>query len=278
MVYKDLRCRIWEIVEVAKDNDRQSRSFDIFILLLITANVFAVIFGTIPFADKNYRTFLSYFEFFSVLIFSLEYIIRLWTCIENERFQSPILGRIKYIFTFMPIVDMLAILPFFLTFGGLDLRFIRGLRLFRIFRLAKVGRYYGSLNLIRNVIVTRKEELILSVFMMLMLLLISSSIMYFAENTVQPDAFSSIPASAWWAVAALTTVGYGDVYPITAIGKLMGSLIAMIGVGMFALPTGILASGFVEEIENSRESKKDDSVTYTCSNCGKEVNIRSESE
>ena len=165
----------------------------------------------------------------------------------------------------MSIIDLLAILPFYLPFFGIDLRSFRVLRLLRIFRIAKVGRYYSSLNLIKHVFQNKREELILTSVLMVLLLIVSSSLLYYCENAVQPDAFSSIPATMWWAVATLTTVGYGDMYPVTFMGKLCASVIAVLGIGMFALPTGILGAEFVETIQKHKKQKK------ICPHCGKEL-------
>jgi len=272
-----MKKRVYEILDIAQDGDTVSRLFDVFILSLIVVNVIMVILGTVPSIKESYSQQLYIFEVFSVVVFTLEYFSRIWSCTENPEFKGFFWGRVKYTFSFMALIDLIAILPFYLALGGLDLRLVRALRLFRIFRIAKVGRYYGSLQMIRNVFVTRTEELILSVFMMLLLLLISSSVMYFVENEVQPEAFSSIPAAMWWAVAALTTVGYGDVYPVTNLGRFMGAIIAITGIGMFALPAGIIASGFVEEIGNKRDTKNnapDHSLAKTeslCEQCGQSI-------
>lgn len=259
--------RLFEIVEPAKDNDTLSKVFDFSILSLVFLNILAVILGTVPSIQTEYPNLLYRFEVFSVIIFSVEYIIRVWACIHSKRFSRPFTGRIKYIFTPMAICDLLSILPFYLTFASIDLRFIRIFRLFRIFRVAKVGRYYKSLDIIRKAVVNKKEELLLSTFMMLTLLVVSSSVMYVVEHDVQPKVFTSIPAAMWWAVAALTTVGYGDVYPITPIGKLFGAIIAILGIGMFALPAGIIASSFVEEIERKKKENK----TQVCPHCGEKI-------
>lgn len=151
-------------------------------------------------------------------------------------------------------------------FTSFDMRFIRGIRLFRLIRLLKIGRYSSSLRTLINVLKRKKEELIISVFSIFILLIIVSSLMYFIEHKAQPEAFSSIPASMWWGIITLTTVGYGDVYPVTIVGKLYGSFIAFLGIGLFALPAGILASGFAEEIH---QSKVDNSET--CPHCGKSL-------
>lgn len=142
------------------------------------------------------------------------------------------------------------------------MRFARALRLMRLFRLAKLTRYLRSIRLFGEVARDKREELVVSVFVLFLLLLLSSSLMYFVENEAQPDKFSSIPATMWWAIATLTTVGYGDLYPITGLGRLFGSLVAVMGIGLFALPTAILGTGFVEAI--GKEKKP----ALKCPECG----------
>ncbi|MCP3965150.1 MAG: ion transporter [Lentisphaerae bacterium] len=189
-------------------------------------------------------------------VFTFEYCLRVWTCVENKKYSSPITGRIKFIFSPMAVVDILAILPFFISLGRINLVTLRALRLFRILRVFKMGRYYSSLSIMRNVFQNKKEELILTTVILVFILFMSSSLIYYAENQAQPEAFSSIPKSMWWATITLTTVGYGDTYPVTFLGKIIAALIAITGIGMFALPTGIIGAGFVEEIKKRKSDKK----------------------
>lgn len=169
----------------------------------------------------------------------------------------------------MQLIDLMAILPFFLPFVGIDLRTLRIFRLSRVIRIAKLGRYYSSLSLIKRVIANKKEELILTSVLMIFLLITSSSIIFHFESTLQPDVFSSIPATMWWATATLTTVGYGDMIPQTPIGQFLASIFSILGIGMFALPTGILGAGFIEEIG---KRKTNYSEPVVCPHCGQEVN------
>lgn len=259
--------RIFEILEVASAGDLPSRMFDVFIMSLISLNVIAVILESVKNLSSQYMLFFRMFEIFSIAIFTIEYFLRLWTCTIDRRFNHPAIGRLRFAVTPLAIVDLMAILPFYLPMIiPLDLRFVRAVRLFRLFRLFKMGRYSESLKTLGNVLKAKKEELLIAVFVVLILLVIASSLMYFVENEVQQQAFSSIPAAMWWGVATLTTVGYGDVYPVTPAGKLLGAIIAILGIGMFALPTGILASGFVEEIQKRRGKRK------ICPHCGKDIN------
>jgi voltage-gated potassium channel len=157
--------------------------------------------------------------------------------------------------SFMGLVDLVAILPFYLPFISGHFTFFRVIRLVRIFRLFKLVRYSAALASLEIVLKKRKEELFSTLFVLFLLLLCVSSLMYYAENSAQPEAFSSIPKAMWWGVATLTTVGYGDVYPITAIGRIMGAFVAVLGIGLFALPAGIIGASYLDEIE-SRKKKK----------------------
>jgi len=261
----NIRKRTWEIVEAAQAGDKTSRTFEIAILVLIFLNVIAVIVGSVESIQEHWGVLLYKFEIFSVAVFTLEYIARLWSCTADARFKGRIRGRIHQAFQAMSLIDLLAILPFYLPFLGVDLRSLRVLRLLRILRIAKAGRYYSSLKLIKHVCQEKKEELVLTSALMGTLLVASSSVLYYCENTVQPEAFSSIPATMWWAVATLTTVGYGDMYPVTVLGKFFAGIIAIIGIGMFALPTGILGAGFVEAIQSEKRAQ-------ACPHCGKKIN------
>ncbi|MFO1490684.1 MAG: ion transporter [Kiritimatiellia bacterium] len=256
------RKRIWEVVELAAPHDRAGRRFGALMLLLIFLNVLAVVFGSVQSVYARWGGALDRFEVFSVAVFSLEYLLRLWACREDPRFAAPLTGRVRFILTPMAIVDAMAILPFFLPFLGFDLRSIRALRLLRLLRVAKIGHYYKTLGLIRSVVRAKREELILTSALMLILLVVSASILFACENAAQPEVFSSIPATMWWSVATLTTVGYGDMYPVTVAGKICAGIIAILGIGMFALPAGILGSGFVEAVQKSKPKH------HTCPHCG----------
>jgi voltage-gated potassium channel len=164
----------------------------------------------------------------------------------------------------MAVVDLAAVLPFYLPFLGLDLMFLRSLRLVRIARLGKLNRYSQAMQLLGKVVWNRRAELASSVLVLLVLLVVVSSLMYYAERDAQPDRFGDIPSAMWWGVATLTTIGYGDTYPVTALGKALATVAAVLGIGMFALPTGILGSAFVEELQARRRPAR-------CPHCGKEL-------
>lgn len=254
--------RIHSILKVSRQPGDVSWFFDVFIITLIVGNVIAMLLESIEPLRQKYTVEFQYFEVFSVTVFTLEYILRIWTATINTNFAAPIKGRLKYALTPLALVDLLAILPFFLPFVGVDLRLLRVLRIFRVFRVFKIARYVTALALINRVVNQKKEELVISLIFTLFLLLITSTLMYYIENEAQPENFSSIPETMWWGIATLTTVGYGDIYPITPLGQFLGGVIAVIGIGLFALPTGILASGFSEELSNRKENAN------CCPTCG----------
>ncbi len=255
-----VRQRVWEIMEVARPGDRASSAFDFTILSLIILNVIAVIVGTIPSVYARWGLFLDGFEVVSVAIFTVEYVARIWSCTVDGRFSGILTGRVRFVLKPMSLVDVLAILPFYLPFLGIDLRAIRVLRMLRILRLAKAGRYVNSFGVIKDVLRENQEELVLSTIMMLLLLVVASTILYYCENHAQPEAFASIPHTMWWAIATLTTVGYGDVAPVTALGRFFASVIAVIGIGMFALPAGILGAGFVDAIGRKKKLQEEEAA------------------
>ena len=260
-----LKVRLWQILEATQPGDRASHVCGVLILSLIVVNVVCSIISTVPSISAAYGKTLNAFELFSIIVFTIEYLLRLAVCTVDQKYTGSLYGRFRFICSPMALIDLCAFLPFYLPFFNADLRTFRILRLFRIFRIAKMARYSSSMRLIKEVFVLRKEELVLSLGLTLSLLVISSSILFYIENPVQPNAFSSIPASMWWSVATLTTVGYGDIYPITALGRFFAGVTAFLGVGLFALPTGIIGSGFIEIIQKRKKPSQ------TCPHCGKTI-------
>lgn len=266
-----MRRRIHQIVEPHDDGDAASAAFDIFILGLIFLNVVALVFQTEEAFYNWSPLFFDLFETVSVVVFSAEYMLRIWSCVENPEYAKPISGRLRFAMTPMAVIDLLAIAPFYLSFLGVDLRFVRAFRLFRLFRIAKIGRYLPAMRLMGRAVRKRTEELVVSVVLIFILLIVASSLVYYAENEAQPEAFASIPRAMWWGVATLTTVGYGDVYPITLMGRMMGAVIAVLGIGLFALPTGIISSGFLDEIQEERRRKQ--LTGDVCHTCGQALEV-----
>lgn len=264
MVIQKIKNRLWEIVSVARTDDTTSKVFDSFILTLIFLNIVAVIIGTIASIERQFSYLLYLFEVFSVIIFTIEYAARIWSCTTATRYAQSFKGRLRFMITPLAIIDFVAILPFYLPFIYFDLRIIRALRLLRIARILKLERYSSAMRTIKKVFKTKRAELLIMSGVFLILLMIAASCMYYAEHYAQPKAFADMLSAMWWAVTTLTTVGYGDTIPITGPGKIIASMISIIGIGFVALLTGILTLGFVEEMKNKKKSSM-------CPHCGKEL-------
>lgn len=249
-----LRKTAFRVLETANDGDFASRIVDIFLISLILLSVLAVIFESIPSFEVRYSAALTLFEAITVAVFSVEYLLRVWSSVEASirSQQRPIASRIRHIVSFHAIVDLLAILPYYLlafgVFGGADMRILRAVRLLRVLKLT---RYFAALNMLFATIRENSKALGAAFLILVTIMLLAASGMYYFERTTQPVDFGSIPAAMWWAFATLTTVGYGDVTPITVGGKIFGALISVVGIGMVALPTSILASGYTRQLEQS---------------------------
>ncbi|HVF30484.1 MAG TPA: ion transporter [Pyrinomonadaceae bacterium] len=261
-----IKHRIHDILVETDDDETIDKVVAAVLMVLILVNVAAVVLETVDDLYARYSAIFHAIEAVSVAVFSLEYVLRIWIAPLDKRYAGRF-GRLRYLVTPMALIDLMAILPAILPMlFAMDLRIIRLLRVFRLFRLLKMHRYVDSLNTLDDVIRSKKEELLVTTVMITTLLLFSASLMYVVENEAQPDKFTDIPSSLWWGVATLTTVGYGDVFPITPLGKLFGGAIAFLGIGIFALPTGILASGFAEEIQKRRKKTR-----TVCPHCEREI-------
>jgi len=230
---------LWSILE--DNTTKKGRYFDYFIQALIFLSLVSFSLNTLPNLSEEFRQFLDGFEVFSIIIFSIEYLLRVYVS------KKPF----KYIFSFYGLIDIIAILPFYLN-KFLDLRFLRAFRVFRVFRALKLMRYNKALNRFNLAFKIVKEEIILFFMVTLVLIFITSAGIYFFENEAQPEVFKSVFHSAWWSIVTLTTVGYGDVYPITIGGKIFTFFVLMIGVGLVTIPAGLVATALskAREIEN----------------------------
>ncbi len=261
----NLKRAIFDILEVTHHDDLPGRLFDGFMIGLISLSVVAFAFETVDSVSIPNKSHFNNFETFSTVVFTFEYCLRLWTCTLARGFRHPILGRLKFILVPLSLIDLLAILPLYLFFFFPSLVFVREIHLLRLARLLKIGRYSESIRTLGKVVAAKRNDLLSAMFTVFTLLMISASLVYFVEHASQPKLFPNIPASMWWSVVTLTSVGYGDVYPITPFGKLLGGVIAVLGLGLVALPTGILASGFAEEVQRKQSQPK-------CPHCGKALN------
>ncbi|WP_338792592.1 ion transporter [Bernardetia sp. MNP-M8] len=260
MNYSTFRIRIYTIIERGEKHDKKSVYFDYFIIILVLLSVISTIWEShsTKIGGKDYKVFFDFFEFFSIAIFTIEYLLRLWTAPLKYPHLSTWKAYLKYIFSFIALIDLLAILPFYLPFLGVeDLRLLRMMRLLRLLRVFKLNRYSRALNLVSDVLKEKGEELVTTVFFALILLLVSSTLMYYVEHETNPEGFPNIIATLWWAVVTLTTVGYGDVVPVTMLGKILNGATALIGIGVVALPTSILSAGFLEKVEERKKAEKE---------------------
>ncbi|MET1080570.1 MAG: ion transporter [Pseudomonas sp.] len=187
-------------------------------------------------------------------LFLAEYLIRLWVCVENPKYQGPLLGRLRYALTPAALIDLLAIVPSLLIPTVNETLLLRIFRVLRILRLARLGRFTHALGLVSAALRERRFELLLTLMAAAFLLVLTSTLLYLVEGGVQPEAFGSIPRAMWWSIATLTTVGYGDVYPITALGRTLAALTAITGIGLIAMPTGILAAAFSSAMQHRRDA------------------------
>jgi len=252
-LYRRTRLRTAELLFTTSKDDALSRFIDIGLIVLITLNILAVVLESVKGIRLGSSEFFYAFEVFSVAVFSIEYLARVWSVIDNPwkpDHAHPISGRIKYMFTWMALIDLLAIAPFYLSFFAADdLRVLRALRLLRIFKLT---RYSSAMTLLLQVFREESRTIGAAMFVSMLLVFVASTLAFVVEHEAQPEKFSSIPAAMYWAVITMTTVGFGDIVPVTLWGKVLGAFIGIVGLAMVALPAGILASGFDNALHRRR--------------------------
>ena len=245
-----LRCRkrTAAIIEMGSAQDWVSRGYDILSGLMLLANLSASILYTFNSMALQYGSLLVAIEAITVAFFAVDYALRLWTAPEFFPKLSSFRSVWKYVFSLTGIVDLLSFLPYYLPiFFPAGAAVFRIFRVVRIFRLFQINAYYSAMNVITEVLRSRRQQLASSVFIILVLMLASSLCMYSLEHEAQPEVFSNAFSGIWWAVSTLLTVGYGDIYPITTAGKIVSIFITFLGVGMVAIPTGIISAGFVDQ-------------------------------
>jgi voltage-gated potassium channel len=253
-------------------------------MLLIVLSIIAVVVESEETIRISHQSIFLWFEIIAVAIFTVEYIARVYTATLKYPELSTGRALLKYMLSPMAIVDLLAIAPFYIELIAsqmglleiMDLRFIRVLRLMRLLRIFKLNRYNSSMKIIGEVMKEEKEKLFITVFMTGILLVLASALIWTVEHEGQPDAFPNIYSSMWWAVATLTTVGYGDVYPTTAMGKILAGVIALLGIGLVALPTGILAGSFVQALNEQKDQDLQEQAAEIAANVAEEVILEHE--
>ncbi len=271
MIQKKTKKRIFEIIQIGAETDFISRAFDFTVVIAILLNLGIAIAETFRQMDP-YRSLFDVIELITVILFTIEYALRIWTA--EYLYPRRTKGRSvwKFMISFTGIVDLLAFLPYYLPFffpeGVVAFRMFR---IVRILRLFQINKYYDALNVIGRVLQRKKSQLLSSVFIILVLMTASSLCMYSLEHEAQPEVFQNAFSGFWWAVSTLLTVGYGDIYPVTILGRIFGIGITFLGVGMVAIPTGILSAGFVEEMsEIQKRENRSMEMTY-CPHCGKKL-------
>jgi len=253
-----LRKRVYTILEPSAWRGKGLSPVNKVICLLILVSVVASIVETEPEVLKGREDLFSILEYSLTGIFAIEYCLRIWIAIEKPEYTGSIMGRIRYALSFFAIIDLLTILAVVLTVFGTAPLLLRLFRLGRILRLARLGRFSSALNTLQRVLSTRAPDLLISVGLAVTIHIIASTLLYFVEGRIQPETFGSIPRAMWWGVVTLTTVGYGDAYPITVLGKILGSVTAVVGIGVIALPTGILAAAFSDAMDEERKKSSGD--------------------
>lgn len=243
---------IYDLVEAEGEHDW----VDHCLLGLVIANVAVVILQTVPGFYERFSHPLQYFKYFSIGIFSLEYFLRIWACNHNPQYSHPLWGRLRYALKPIVIIDLISILPFFVPYYNLD---------FRHLQMFKMARYSEAMQRVVKIVKSQASHLVSGLILIGMLMIASASLLFFLEHDAQPKLFSSIPAAMWWAIVTITTVGYGDIFPITFFGKIVAACTAIFGIGLFALPAGIMGAAFLDDI---KEQKEKINPPKFCHNCG----------
>jgi voltage-gated potassium channel len=279
---KKIRAYLYATLEVHSMEDEQGGYFEAFMMGLIFANAVAMIMGTVPSVQLHYKWFLIPFEYISIAIFSLEYILLLWVCTENPEYRDPVYGRIRYAMTPIALINLVSVLPAFIpVLSPYDLRALRLFRLFRFFRILKLTKYSDSLKTLFRALESKKEQLFMTFLIIVLLVVMASVFIFYAENGDNPNpAFNDLPSTIWWGLVKLSPNSNESGYPVTAAGKMIASGLALLEIGIFAIPAGIMASAFQEQLnENRKEPDENIAVCDTeisrnngltvCPHCGK---------
>lgn len=269
-----LKERVYRVLEPGDYQNKASEYFNIFITLVIIVSIAVMVLSSVHPLWVKYSLLFRVVFFFTTLVFSIEYPLRLWSCTADSRYASPLNGRLKWALTPFALIDLIVVFPFYLDiFMGINITALVVLRVFRVFKLI---RYSDSINMIIRVVKMQKDMLITAYLVLFIALISASTLMFQIENSGQPETFSSIPATMWWGVVTLTTVGYGDMVPLTTPGKILGGCITLLGIGIFAMPAGILASGFTQQLQKRVSTMRHGHLehhgeVFLCPHCKSEI-------
>jgi len=268
-----MRRRLHAILFDAKPDDRLARVVGYALFILIAVNAFANILETEDSVLRRAPHLFHGFEVVSVVIFSVEYAIRIWVCVEEPRYAGRF-GRLRFAVSPMALIDLAAIAPFFithLTSYHLDLRYLRVLRILRVFKLLRSARTRRAFAILARVVNGKRTEIGVTLVLVMMVMFLSSGLMYLLEHDDPSSPFTSIPRAMWWSIVTITTIGYGDMVPVTAAGKVLSGVVGFVGICLLALPVGILSSGFIEEIgrRNAEKARDAEDAGAPCPTCGR---------
>ena len=269
-----LKKKVFIVLETNRYKNFGSKLIRFFLVALILVNVLAVIIETVESIHIQYYKAFDLLELGSATIFAIEYCLRVWVCTIRKKFRVK-WGRLKYMLSPIALVDFFSIFPFFFIYiARLDFRSLMMIRFFRLLRLFKLRRYSHAVKTLSEVLHEKKEALTITFSTVFIMLVFASSLMYIVEHEAQPKVFSSIPATMWWGASTLTTVAYGDMIPMTPLGKLLGASIAILGLAMFALPAGLISSGFNEHIREQKQRRKEMLKDHVnCPHCHKDISL-----
>jgi voltage-gated potassium channel len=258
MALNSLRLKAYRQLEPSAWPHNGLSPVNLLLILLIIVAVVEAVMDTEPTVRGGHELMMNNLEFGLGLIFAVEYLARVWVSVENPNCRGWLHPRLRYMLSPIAIIDLLAVLPALFAFGGAPSLILRFFRVLRMLRLAKLGHYSKAWAYIRDALYSRRHEFTIIIGLILMIVLGSGSLLYFAEADAQPEKFGSIPRALWWAVVTLTTVGYGDTYPVTTLGRILAGIIALMGITLIALPTGLFAASFTEAMERQRRRDEDE--------------------
>lgn len=264
--HKTLMERVYDVLDPDDTSGPLSHLANIGLMILIVLSVIVAFIST--FTEGEYAS-LILLEGIFVIIFSIEYVLRMWTAVLIYPDLTPFKARVRYALTPLALIDLLSILPFFLPLIGVSSGALQTMRLIRLLRVFKINRYTDSLYLIGRVLKNRATQLISSIVVIFILIFIAAMLMYDVEHAAQPGVFKNALSAMWWAMSTITTVGYGDIYPITNLGRMLSAVVTFLGIGLTAIPTGIISAGFIEELQN--EDHENVKEAKYCKHCGEKI-------